>query len=966
MKIQYKLYDTNLISGSSDILRNSLGGYYVLLQDPEDIDNLYFDFVDASTPDDDVFGEAVIDVHRNRMIEKITIGRWNATVTSSNSIFPYYVLPVSIKGKVVDEDVETSQLSVTSEKWKNYILGGNYNDVEYPGIFSYTIHDVNNFSFELPYTKLYAKSIDNHNYGSYITIDSKSVYNSYIPAYQGEPEVTPNFINLNAYEFIYCTLVDQEKSDVEVREAFTMGGFYDHTDKDLFSTNMLDYPALVKTKYQSLVTVGTADKVIYADELNNSRNYFYDLGISTSGSSANTYYLNKESINNLFGLVNENKNHFPFYNKISLPSFNGSTLNESIVRSKFSNLLLKSLKDAFVDNLIPTSTNNFAAEISSKVLNDDGNVVERTTVQNTSYKYVDLLSVLAQISNNPIPNVFNIERFIGESHHENKAPTTTSGVYRHINKINAYNMLDYIYKGALSTFPTADFSTAIETDGSSTVYMPWADTSTITINSFLSLANNTLNNKSECVALRIEKTDSVTNELVSNVIIQNQPLNSTNVGTHNANDVQNDLWCYYDTEVKYGNPYTYTTYAYFMVVGYKYEYADLALSRPISDYGQYEASELATIRAGGFTEAEATAAEALGFNFTCIEFYDPSTEQAVPSPMKTSIDNQLSPERVSLLLTTQAEGYATAAQELAATNSFNWADFNLKIEPTIKIFEIPIETKTLTVLDNPPPKPEVQPYQVKDQSQGIGFFIRLENPPVKEGFIRTNTYPTPLDSDERLMYARYLNSQNMLDTDKLIFGTVSRPSRVQIYRLSHRPKSMSEFAGNLVATKSLVIRDENDKLNRTYISPVCFYNERIATSHKFYYAFRFVNENNTPGPWSNVIQAELVDDGGYKYSVFDSIMESELDSTTKYEYPHYQFKKLLMLRPTIPQIDLDASNVDYTLNAEDAFDDVLIGKSVSSKLWDKTYKIRLTSKKTGKKIDLNVTYNLSQNKNTPE
>lgn len=56
------------------------------------------------------------------------------------------MLPVSIKGKVVDEDVETSQLSVTSEKWKNYILGGNYNDVEYPGIFSYTIHDVNNFS----------------------------------------------------------------------------------------------------------------------------------------------------------------------------------------------------------------------------------------------------------------------------------------------------------------------------------------------------------------------------------------------------------------------------------------------------------------------------------------------------------------------------------------------------------------------------------------------------------------------------------------------------------------------------------------------------------------------------------------------------------------------------------------------------------------------------------------------------
>jgi hypothetical protein len=952
MKIQHRLYDANVLSGSSDALRNSVGGYYTVIQSSASVNDAYLDFKETITPfDTDIFGESIISTPRTSLIDKVLVQRNVTTLSSSNSMFPYYVIPVSIQGSLdVEEASDDSRQSINVEKWKSFILGGNYNNIQYPGIFSNTIHDVNNFSFDVPYGLLYAKTIDRENYASYTTLNSKSVYNKYLPAYQKGEDNNSLLVQLNAYELAYCTLVDQDATDPIVSASITLGGLYNHASSSIFDTAMKFYPALIKTSHETISSPSHGERRLYADAHFRSRKYFYDFALSNSGSSSPAYFLNKKAISQLFGLVDEHKDYYPFYNKISLPSFGASALNETIIEANFSNLLLKSLKNVFVDNSVAISANNFVSERSFRAADDNGNATERTTVENSSYNFVDFNILLAQLSNEPGAGdalATAPGRFIGESNIENRAPIAEASALRHLNKINTYNMLNTVQKSILSTI---DSGTMLDED-----YLPWSDISEFSINKFFSLAKHNLNEKSECVALRLEKIDTTTNSVVSNVMIQNQPPDASTTGTYNADSSQGDPWCYYDMEVKYGTPYTYNTYAYFMVVGYKYEYSDLVLSRPIGSHGQYDAGDFIV---PGFDYAAGASTAAV--KYTCIEFYDPNSGNSTPSPMQTSNTTLLSPVRVNLLDVASIEGYATAAQELVLDNSLNWADFNLKIEPIIRIFEVPVATKTLTVLDNPPPKAEVQPYQVKDQSQAIGFYIKLENPPVRDGLDTSIAYPTPITSDERITYSRYLSSQNMLDTDKVKFGTVSKPTKVQVYRLSHKPKSMSEFEGNLVTTKDLVIRDENNNLHRTYITPVCFYDERIATSHKFYYTFRYLNENNTPGAWSHIIEAELVEDGGYKYAVFNSIIESELEKDIKHEHPYQQFKKLLMLRPTIPQIDLDALNLNYDITAEEAYDDVTLGNTVSSKIWDKTYKIRLTSRKTGKKIDLNVTYKLRE------
>jgi len=71
------------------------------------------------------------------------------------------------------------------------------------------------------------------------------------------------------------------------------------------------------------------------------------------------------------------------------------------------------------------------------------------------------------------------------------------------------------------------------------------------------------------------------------------------------------------------------------------------------------------------------------------------------------------------------------------------------------------------------------------------------------------------------------------------------------------------------------------------------------------------------------------------------------------------FKKLFNVVPNIQHLILNSQDVDFTdsaFNQVEAFD---LG-TADDKIWGKTFKIRLTSNKTGKKIDLNIKFNKMQ------
>ena len=137
----------------------------------------------------------------------------------------------------------------------------------------------------------------------------------------------------------------------------------------------------------------------------------------------------------------------------------------------------------------------------------------------------------------------------------------------------------------------------------------------------------------------------------------------------------------------------------------------------------------------------------------------------------------------------------------------------------------------------------------------------------------------------------------------------------------------------------------------------CLYEEKIQVNRKYYYLLRFVSENGTIGDATNVIEAQLVNDGGYIYSIFTEYSDEDLAKLPENNQAK-SFKKLMHLVPNIGQIEFVDDNVDYSRAAAQEIDNISVGSSEDS-IFNKTFKIRLTSKKTGKKIDLNVTHNLS-------
>ena len=70
------------------------------------------------------------------------------------------------------------------------------------------------------------------------------------------------------------------------------------------------------------------------------------------------------------------------------------------------------------------------------------------------------------------------------------------------------------------------------------------------------------------------------------------------------------------------------------------------------------------------------------------------------------------------------------------------------------------------------------------------------------------------------------------------------------------------------------------------------------------------------------------------------------------------FKKLINIIPNIQHLQLDTTTADFSNSSSSEIDEVMLATGVEDPIWSqnniKYFKIRLTSKKTGRKIDLNI------------
>jgi hypothetical protein len=427
----------------------------------------------------------------------------------------------------------------------------------------------------------------------------------------------------------------------------------------------------------------------------------------------------------------------------------------------------------------------------------------------------------------------------------------------------------------------------------------------------------------ETIAYRIEKVGGIASgdSNTQNVIQNFWFANCRDLYERTSDSAKEKDFNFFDTQVKYGNEYTYNIYAYVIVAGSRYELSDHRITRVIAK----------------LEEGEDGAQKPL----YCLEFYDPNTGE-----VKNKLYNGEGSGDVAV-----DNDFMTNSQ-IANVNKY-LADFNITVQPSIKVFEIPIASKTIKILDAPPNSAYALPFPVEDDSNRIGF--EIEYTPTDD-----KKFPPVLTEADSAYKETYMSSNNLLPNTSIDKGSVSYPRFLQIFRTDKPPSKYEDFDGKMI--KQVDLKIENSQ--HTYNEHV-FY-DMIDTNKNFYYVFRFVNEHGNPGRPSIIHVANLVDDGGYKYPEFDIYNFEQESAKKKSEKTRESFKKLIDIRPSFQHLVFNGDAYNESMDSTEVIRRLAnptLGVGIAeSPIWNKRFKIRLTSKKTGKKIDFNITYNLKSEK----
>jgi hypothetical protein len=292
-----------------------------------------------------------------------------------------------------------------------------------------------------------------------------------------------------------------------------------------------------------------------------------------------------------------------------------------------------------------------------------------------------------------------------------------------------------------------------------------------------------------------------------------------------------------------------------------------------------------------------------------------------------------------------------------------FAEVDVEMSPLIKIVEMPLFISVGRILSSPPLSPEINfiPYRGIPDQILFHFNTALGSEDLK---------PITLTTQEAADISQVSFNQKRTD-GKITFETDDHNIAFQIYRVDKPPVSYNDFSESLLAIASTDSTDPQVNLQAGSTSALI----KQTTNKKYYYMFRSVDLHGALSNPSEVYEIELYNDGGVGYPVIRHYEFGSADpkTTTK------SARKLIQIIPRISQAylneeDSDLVNVDGSLSSA-------AGKSISLGLEDeslfattagwgvktgKRFKIRLTSKFTGKKVDINVDFKTNRIQGTIE
>lgn len=273
------------------------------------------------------------------------------------------------------------------------------------------------------------------------------------------------------------------------------------------------------------------------------------------------------------------------------------------------------------------------------------------------------------------------------------------------------------------------------------------------------------------------------------------------------------------------------------------------------------------------------------------------------------------------------------------------AAFDVYSVPTLKLIEIPLFASSGKILDNPPLQPEIRFFPLVGDRNKLNVFFTTSTG-------QEEAVPVSFSDQEAADFQQILINQGKED-ERVTFKTDDHASAFQAYRLTSPPTSLEDFANNLYATISTSPAEGQAGLDASSATLAI----TQVPNEKYYYVFRTVDYHNNVSNPSTVYEIELYNDGGAGYPIIREYVIGSSDPTTRTKGA----KKIIQIVPRISQVFLNELesglvNEDNELQTVIGRKDIVLGNQ-EQPLFGKKFKVRLTSKNTGKKLDLNISFN---------
>jgi hypothetical protein len=261
------------------------------------------------------------------------------------------------------------------------------------------------------------------------------------------------------------------------------------------------------------------------------------------------------------------------------------------------------------------------------------------------------------------------------------------------------------------------------------------------------------------------------------------------------------------------------------------------------------------------------------------------------------------------------------------------------------------------MMDSPPVFPDIEFVTYRGVRDKIRFWLRGN-----AGEYKLN--PVIIQDQDLSMINSIRVAQELDQFEPITFKSDDQARYFEVYRIDKKPSRYSDFKNNRMAFID----------TRKNISKYCksatggeFIDSNFEVNKKYYYMFRTIDVHGHFSNPSPVYELEMVYDGYAPFLLSNVYMLEENMSPPKMVAK--KFTKYIHLKPSTSQqvVDEVASglldeNGNQLVSGPNALTNkfpngngIVLGTNDQS-VWNKKMKVRIISKKTGKRVDLNVKF----------